>query len=62
MNVDRDKCMGYGNCAAAAPQVFDLDEEDGRALVLIDPVPLHLHASADEAVAACPAAALTVTP
>jgi ferredoxin len=30
--VDRDVCMGSGNCAYSAPGVFDLDEE-GVAVV-----------------------------
>jgi ferredoxin len=34
--VDRDACMGSGNCAFWAPGVFDLDE-DGIAVVVGDP-------------------------
>jgi len=34
--VDREKCMGSGNCAYWAPQVFDLDD-DGLAIVVGDP-------------------------
>jgi ferredoxin len=34
--VDRDACMGSGNCAFWAPGVFDLDE-DGIAIVVGDP-------------------------
>lgn len=30
--IDREKCMGSGNCAYWAPQVFDLDD-DGLAVV-----------------------------
>jgi ferredoxin len=25
--IDRDKCMGSGNCAFHAPHTFDLDDE-----------------------------------
>jgi ferredoxin len=31
--VDRSLCRGYGNCAAAAPAYFDLDDS-GLAVVL----------------------------
>jgi ferredoxin len=27
IRVDREKCIGAGNCLAVAPTVFDLDEE-----------------------------------
>jgi ferredoxin len=34
--IDRDACMGSGNCAYWAPGVFELDE-DGVAVVCGDP-------------------------
>lgn len=37
LQVDRDACMGSGNCAFWAPGVFDLDDE-GVAVVCDDPV------------------------
>ncbi|HEY1738841.1 MAG TPA: ferredoxin [Acidimicrobiia bacterium] len=33
IRIDRDTCMGSGNCAFWAPGVFDLDD-DGIAVVL----------------------------
>ena len=33
IKIDRDTCMGSGNCAFWAPGVFDLDD-DGIAVVL----------------------------
>ena len=35
IKIDRDVCMGSGNCSFWAPGVFDLDEE-GIAIV-VDP-------------------------
>ena len=35
IQIDRDACMGSGNCSFWAPNVFDLDDE-GYAVV-IDP-------------------------
>jgi len=35
ISIDRDACMGSGNCAFWAPGVFDLDDE-GIAVV-VDP-------------------------
>lgn len=56
--IDRDVCMGSGNCSFWAPGVFDLDD-DGIAVV-IDPgaAPddkIHLAAQG------CPTRAITVT-
>ena len=33
VRVDRELCLGAGNCVAIAPSVFQLDEE-GKAIVL----------------------------
>ena len=35
IRIDREKCMGSGNCSFWAPKTFDLDEE-GIAVV-VDP-------------------------
>jgi ferredoxin len=55
--VDRDACMGSGNCVFWAPGVFDLDE-DGIAIVVGD------LAGRDEdlrtAAANCPTSAIRV--
>jgi ferredoxin len=56
--VNRDLCMGSGNCSFWAPGVFDLDE-DGIAIVL-DP-----EAAPEEkvmlAAQGCPTQAISVT-
>ena len=36
ISIDRDACMGSGNCNYWAPAVFDLDD-DGIAVVIGDP-------------------------
>lgn len=57
IRIDRDVCMGSGNCAFWAPGVFDLDD-DGIAVVL-DPT-----AADDEkiiiAAQGCPTQAISV--
>lgn len=35
VRVDRDLCIGVGNCVAVAPTVFALDEE--RKAMVLDP-------------------------
>ncbi len=57
VEIDRDLCIGSGDCVASQPAVFDLDDE-GKAVVL-DPD----GASTDEVVEAaqnCPVTAIFV--
>lgn len=58
IDVQRDKCQGYGKCAHWAPETFRLDEE--QKVVLIDPP-----ASADDmivrAAKSCPYRVITVS-
>jgi ferredoxin len=58
VRVDRDRCMGSGNCAYRAPATFDLDDTN-IAIVVGDP-------TSDEeavrlAVEECPTNALSLT-
>jgi ferredoxin len=58
VHVDRDRCMGSGNCVFRTPEVFDLDDA-GFAIVVGDP-------GTDEervrhAVDECPTRALSIT-
>ncbi|WHT18434.1 ferredoxin [Crossiella sp. CA-258035] len=58
--IDEDRCCGAGNCALAAPEVFDQREEDGIVL-LLDPAPGESQRPlVDDAVSRCPAAAISV--
>ena len=57
VEIDRDLCMGSGNCVYEAPGVFDLDEDS--VAVVVDPTV----APEDKIVAAakkCPTHAITV--
>ena len=58
ISVDREKCMGSGNCSFHAPAVFDLDDDELKAVVL-DPA-----GDPDESVRlaaeGCPTGAITV--
>lgn len=36
ITIDRERCMGSGNCSYWAPGVFDLDDA-GLAVVVADP-------------------------
>ncbi len=55
--VDRDACMGSGNCVFTAPGVFELDDE-GVARVCGDGV--GHEEQVRQAAANCPSSAITV--
>jgi ferredoxin len=58
IHIDRDRCMGSGNCSFWAPGVFDLDD-DGIAIVI------EATACPDDkivlAAQGCPTQAITIT-
>lgn len=57
IEIDRDVCMGSGNCVYEAPGVFDLDDAGGSFVV-------DANASAEEKILAaarnCPTRAITL--
>lgn len=59
VSVDAEKCHGHQMCAIAAPEVFGSDDY-GNAVVLLDPVPTDLEASARRAEANCPERAIVL--
>jgi ferredoxin len=57
VTVDHELCEANGVCAATAPEVFDLDDEDELHILLPD-VPARLAGVVRRAVGACPKTAL----
>ncbi|MFI5916061.1 ferredoxin [Dactylosporangium sp. NPDC051541] len=39
ISIDRERCVGAGQCVLAEPDVFDQSDEDGRVLLVKDPGP-----------------------
>lgn len=60
IHADKDVCQGFGNCALAAPEYFDVDD-DGIVVVLEETVPAEKVAEATEAVRWCPIRALEIS-
>jgi ferredoxin len=56
--VDRDKCIGSGNCVFWAPATFELDDDEGLASIL-DPAGDDIE-RIRVAVEGCPAKALSL--
>lgn len=57
--VNWSLCDGNGNCAAAAPELFQLDDDD-QLHVLLETFGDELRAKAQLAVRSCPKNALTL--
>lgn len=57
--VDRDTCIGCGNCEAVCPDVFVLDAE-GKSTVIIEVIPQEFEKCAKEAEEQCPVGAITI--
>jgi ferredoxin len=57
IELDRDRCEGYGLCEDSAPELFAVDDE-GVLELLQETVPTDLREKAKRAVEACPVAAL----
>jgi ferredoxin len=57
--VDRIRCDGRGLCAELVPELIHLDDW-GYPIVAPGPVPEHLMAHAQKAVASCPVLALAL--
>ncbi|OBH95725.1 ferredoxin [Mycobacterium sp. E2733] len=56
--VDRDRCEGNAFCVNIAPKVFQLDDDE-YAVVITDPVPVEQETLVEQAIEACPRAALS---
>ncbi len=61
VRVDGERCVGHGMCYLAAPEVFQLSDEDGHAYILADDVPPNLGDAVLQAVRSCPEQAIIVT-
>jgi len=57
--VDRETCIGCGNCEAVCPGVFMLDA-DGKSTVIVEVIPQEFTACAKEAEELCPVSAITI--
>ncbi len=59
LEIDHERCDGFGFCEKAAPHLLHLDDDD-TLQVLVDPVPQGQADLARTAARSCPVAALRV--
>jgi ferredoxin len=58
--VDFDSCAAHGDCVAAAPEIFDLGDDDEVVRVLLAEPPEQMREQAEAAADACPMFAITI--
>ncbi|MEO6044180.1 MAG: ferredoxin [Tepidiformaceae bacterium] len=56
--VNHDKCEGHGKCQQAAPEVFELRDDD-LSYVLVDDVSEELKPKVERAIRLCPRQAIS---
>lgn len=60
IKADTDVCIGAGQCALVAPELFDQSDDDGTVIVLNETPSEDQRAKAEEAVSLCPSGALSL--
>jgi ferredoxin len=60
VKIDYDLCMGDRNCNKLCPEVFDYDEDQMQARIIVDKVPEHLQDLVRQAAAECAPGAIIV--
>ena len=58
--VDLDVCAAHGDCVIAAPEIFDLGDDDEVVTVLLEEPGEELRAQAERAVEDCPVSAIRI--
>lgn len=58
VTIDRSICTGELNCMLIANAVFGISDEDGKGIVLTDPVDEKYRAAVTRAIAGCPVGAI----
>ena len=56
--VDKERCIGAGQCVLLAPDVFDQRDDDGVVILLQEHPPAELHEDVRQAARICPALAI----
>jgi ferredoxin len=58
--LDLETCQGYANCVMAAPEVFDIDEKTGLAILLQEQPDDAQRDAVEEAVRQCPTESISL--
>lgn len=60
VKLDIDRCQGYANCVVVAPDIFDVDDGTGTAILLQEEPDEALRPAAADAARQCPTEAISL--
>lgn len=60
VQIDYGVCMGDRNCKKVCPEVFEYDEDQLQARVIMDDIPEHLHDRVRKAARECVPGAIII--
>lgn len=60
VSIDREKCVGSGQCVLTTPEVFDQDEDDGIVVLRMSEPPEDLNDCVRNAERLCPSRAIII--
>ena len=60
VKIDYDLCMGDRNCNKLCPEVFDYDEDQFQARIIVDEVPERFQERVRQAAAECAPGAIII--
>ena len=60
VRVDLAKCTGHARCSALAPDVFENDDVEGKAIVVRPEISLEMLSTALRGAKGCPELAITI--
>lgn len=60
VSIDRERCVGSGNCVYVAPEVFSQDDDDGIVVLLTELPEASLGEAVAEAARQCPSMAIRI--
>ncbi|WP_110955472.1 ferredoxin [Anaerosinus massiliensis] len=58
--VDKEICIGCGMCPGICPEIFAMDDDDGKAIGLDKEITNDLFESAEDARDQCPVSAISL--
>ncbi|NQU44246.1 ferredoxin [bacterium] len=58
--VDPDACISCELCVEICPEVFEMDDESGKAVAKVNPVPADAEESAQDSADQCPTEAIAI--
>ncbi|MES2271208.1 MAG: ferredoxin [Pseudomonadota bacterium] len=61
VRVIEERCVGQGMCLLACPELFELSDEDGHAVLRSEDVPPTLEEAVRQACRGCPEQAIVIS-